>query len=93
MYDVQYGELESPRGRGRLFSGADGGFAFRTVLPTPYPIPTDGPVGRLLHAARRSPVGPAHIHFRVEAAGYETVTTHILPSPAIRTSTPIRSSA
>ena len=77
MYDVQYEGLAEPRGRGRLRSGADGRFSFRTVRPTAYAIPTDGPVGRLLEAAGRSPMRPAHIHFRIRADGYRTLTTHV----------------
>jgi hydroxyquinol 1,2-dioxygenase len=77
FYDVQYDDLEAPRGRGRLRSEADGRFWFWSVLPEAYPIPEDGPVGDLLHAAGRGPMRPAHVHFRVEAPGYETLITHI----------------
>ena len=77
LYDVQYDELPEPRGRGHLFSEPDGRFWFRTIRPTAYPIPTDGPVGDLLRAAGRTAMRPAHIHFRIEADGYETLTTHV----------------
>ena len=77
MYDVQYDGLTDARGRGHLFSDSEGRFWFRTIRPSPYPIPTDASVGRLLRAAGRSPMRPAHIHFRVEADGYETLTTHV----------------
>jgi hydroxyquinol 1,2-dioxygenase len=77
LYDVQYDDLTDARGRGHLFSDSEGRFWFRTVHPTPYSIPTDGPVGRLLRAAGRSPMRPAHIHFRIAADGYETLTTHV----------------
>lgn len=77
MYDVQYGDGNDAQARGHLFSGEDGRFWFRTVRPSAYSIPTDGPVGRLLAAAKRKTVRPAHIHFRVQAAGYETLTTHV----------------
>jgi hydroxyquinol 1,2-dioxygenase len=77
MYDVQYDDLPEARGRGHLFSDSEGRFWFRTIRPSPYPIPTDGPVGLLLRAAGRSPMRPAHIHFRVAADGYETLTTHV----------------
>jgi hydroxyquinol 1,2-dioxygenase len=77
MYDVQYDDLTEPRARGHLFSDEDGRFWFTTVRPTAYPIPIDGPVGRLLEATRRSPMRPAHIHFRIQAAGYRTLTTHV----------------
>ena len=77
LYDVQYGDLEAPRGRGRLRTGADGRFWFRSVLPVAYPIPTDGPAGDLLRAGGRGAMRPAHVHFRVRADGYETLTTHL----------------
>lgn len=77
MYDVQYDDLTEARARGHLLSDDDGRFWFTTVRPTAYPIPIDGPVGRLLKATRRSPMRPAHIHFRIQAAGYRTLTTHV----------------
>jgi hydroxyquinol 1,2-dioxygenase len=77
LYDVQYADLEAPRGRGRLRAGDDGRFWFWSVLPVAYPIPTDGPAGDVLRAARREPMRPAHVHFRVAAAGFETLTTHL----------------
>lgn len=77
MYDVQYDDLTDVRGRGHLHSDSEGQFWFRTIRPRPYSIPTDGPVGRLLHATGRSPMRPAHIHFRIAADGYETLTTHV----------------
>jgi hydroxyquinol 1,2-dioxygenase len=77
LYDVQYADLPAPRGRGRLRSGPDGEFAFWSVLPVAYPIPDDGPVGEILRAGGRSPMRPAHVHFRVMAPGYETLITHV----------------
>jgi hydroxyquinol 1,2-dioxygenase len=77
LYDVQHPDLDAPQGRGHLFSAPDGAFRFWTVRPEAYPIPADGPVGDLLAAAGRGPMRPAHIHFRVEAPGYETLTTHV----------------
>lgn len=77
LYDVQRPELSVAQGRGRLDADDAGHFWFWTVKPEFYPIPDDGPVGELLRAARRSPMRPAHIHFRVSAPGYQTVTTHV----------------
>lgn len=77
FYDVQRPELSTPQGRGVLSSDAEGRFWFRSVVPVPYPIPTDGPVGALLRAARRSAFRPAHLHFRIRAEGYETLITHV----------------
>ena len=78
LYDVQRPELgDARRARGVLRTGADGMLRFRTVAPVAYPIPTDGPVGRMLMAAGRHPWRPAHVHVRLRAAGFETLVTHI----------------
>jgi catechol 1,2-dioxygenase len=78
FYDVQQPDVQ-PRGNGRgLFStDGNGAFWFRTIVPSYYPIPTDGPVGKLLNATRRHPYRPAHIHFIITAPGYRPLTTHI----------------
>ena len=76
FYDVQY---DDPRvsARGHLFTEPDGSFRFWALTPTPYPIPDDGPVGRLLAATARSPMRAPHLHFLVSAAGCQTLITHI----------------
>jgi hydroxyquinol 1,2-dioxygenase len=78
FYDVQQPGAQ-PRGNGRgLFTcDGDGRFWFRTVTPSPYPIPADGPVGALLSATGRHPYRPAHVHFIVAAGGHLAVTTHL----------------
>lgn len=76
LYDVQYDD-DRVAGRGHLFSEADGSFRFWCLTPTPYPIPHDGPVGRLLAAAGRSPVRAEHLHFMVTAEKLRTLVTHI----------------
>jgi catechol 1,2-dioxygenase len=78
FYDVQQPQ-QQPRtnGRGLFTAAADGSFWFRTIVPSYYPIPTDGPVGELLKATGRHAFRPAHIHFIVTAAGYRDLTTHI----------------
>ncbi|MFJ5263359.1 dioxygenase [Streptomyces sp. NPDC088387] len=76
LYDVQY-EDDVTQARGHLFSDEKGGYRFWSIVPSPYPIPDDGPVGRLLRAANRSPMRPAHIHFMVSAPGFRTLITHI----------------
>lgn len=77
LYDVQRPGLARHQGRGNLRADADGRFHFRSVLPVPYPIPHDGPVGAMLGALGRHPWRPAHLHFMIEAPGYETLITHI----------------
>jgi protocatechuate 3,4-dioxygenase beta subunit len=70
-------ETEGPSSRARFITGADGRFFFRTILPCSYPIPTDGPVGEMILQVRRHPMRPAHIHFLVDAPGYEPLVTHV----------------
>jgi len=78
FYDVQVPDLQpAGNGRGLFTTDADGRFWFTTVVPSFYPIPTDGPVGSLLAATGRHPFRPAHIHFIADAPGFEQVTTHI----------------
>lgn len=78
LYDVQRPELgEHRRARAVLRTDAEGRLRFRTVTPTAYPIPTDGPVGQMLVASGRHPWRPAHIHFLIRAPGFHTLTTHI----------------
>ncbi len=76
-YDVQRPGLDHAEGRGRLASEADGRYRFRSVLPVPYPIPHDGPVGQLLQQTGRHPWRPAHLHFMIRSPGYETLITHV----------------
>jgi hydroxyquinol 1,2-dioxygenase len=78
FYDVQQPDVQ-PRANGRgLFTADEAGeFWFRTIVPSYYPIPTDGPVGELLVATGRHPYRPAHIHFIITAPGYRPLTTHI----------------
>jgi catechol 1,2-dioxygenase len=63
--------------RGRFRTDGEGTFELVALMPTAYPVPTDGPVGELLSAAKRPPYRPAHIHFIVSAPGYETLVTQI----------------
>lgn len=63
--------------RARFRTDADGRFHYRTIKPAAYPIPHDGPVGRMLEAQGRHPWRPAHVHFMIAAPGYETLVTHV----------------
>jgi hydroxyquinol 1,2-dioxygenase len=77
LYAVQNPEVPEDHLRGRFTSRRDGSYAFRAVRPVPYPIPDDGPVGRMLAATGRHPWRPAHVHMIVRAPGYRTLATHI----------------
>ena len=76
FYDVQYAG-DRLAARGHLFTDEDGAYRFWCLTPTPYPIPHDGPVGRLLNAAGRSPMRASHLHFMAASEGLRTLVTHI----------------
>jgi hydroxyquinol 1,2-dioxygenase len=76
LYDVQYDD-DRVAARAHLFSDADGRYSFWAITPTPYPIPHDGPVGRMLAAVGRSPMRASHLHFMVTTEGRRTLVTHI----------------
>jgi protocatechuate 3,4-dioxygenase beta subunit len=63
--------------RGLYRTDGQGRYEIRTVRPVPYPIPDDGPVGRLLRDTGRHPWRAAHVHAKVEAPGFEPLTTHV----------------
>jgi hydroxyquinol 1,2-dioxygenase len=75
-YDVQYRDGRSAA-RAHLYADDDGRYRFWALTPTPYSIPSDGPVGDLLAATNRSPMRAPHLHFMVSHEGRRTVVTHI----------------
>jgi hydroxyquinol 1,2-dioxygenase len=77
FYDVQRPGLDGPQARGRLRADDQGRYRFWTVLAEDYPIPSDGPVGRMLEATGRHPWRPAHLHFMITAPGHERLITHV----------------
>ncbi len=79
FYDVQKpGGAENLRGT--LKADAQGEFWFRTVVPQYYPVPTDGPVGRMLKETGRHPMRPGHLHFMLGAPGFRPLVTHLFTS-------------
>jgi hydroxyquinol 1,2-dioxygenase len=76
LYDVQYTD-QRVAGRAHLFADEEGKYSFWGLTPTPYPIPHDGPVGKMLESVGRSPVRASHLHFMVTAEGQRTLVTHI----------------
>jgi len=78
-YDVQYAGREGPDGRCIMRSNKEGIFWFHAITPVPYPIPHDGPVGRLLKKLHRHPFRPAHMHFMFEKEGYDHLVTYVAP--------------
>jgi catechol 1,2-dioxygenase len=63
--------------RRRIETDAEGRYRFRSVLPSGYACPPNGPTQQLLTAIGRHGHRPAHIHFFVEAPGYRKLTTQI----------------
>ncbi len=63
--------------RGKLTTGADGCFWFRSVMMTGYPIPTDGVVGRLLKSQNRHHYRPAHLHALIFKPGYKVLISQV----------------
>lgn len=77
FYDVQQKGIQPDMNlRGMFTTDADGRYWFRSAKPKFYPIPDDGPVGKMLAALGRHPYRPAHIHFIVGAKGFSPITTH-----------------
>jgi len=64
---------------GLMTVGDDGRYAFTTVKPVEYTVPSDGPVGGILRACGRHPWRPSHLHYIVKAPGYRTLVTEIFP--------------
>lgn len=77
LYDIQESDEVLGNLRGMFHSREDGSYEFKTIRPVPYPIPEDGPVGKMLRSVNRHPWRAAHIHAIVSAPGYKAVTTHI----------------
>lgn len=77
FYDLQMPELKGTALRAIFHTDQEGQYVFRTIKPSCYPIPSDGPVGKMLEALGRHPYRPAHVHFIVSAEGYKPVTTEL----------------
>ena len=77
LYDVQDPKQPDMNLRGKVHTDVNGQYVFQTVIPTSYPIPTDGPVGKMLSGLGWHPNRPAHIHFIVSAKGFKPVTTQV----------------
>ncbi len=63
--------------RRRIETDAEGRYRFRSILPSGYGCPPDGPTQKLLNQLGRHGQRPAHVHFFVSAPGYRQLTTQI----------------
>ena len=76
-YDMQMEGDVGMKARGRIRTDAEGRYRFRSIKPEYYPVPCDGPVGRMLEKMGRHPMRPGHIHMIVSAPGHHPITTHL----------------
>jgi hypothetical protein len=79
-YDVQHADRPGPDGRCIMKSDSEGIFWFKAIVPVPYPIPHDGPVGQLLKTLGRHPMRPSHMHFMFEKEGFDHLITCVSPT-------------
>jgi len=79
LYASQDIEQDTFSFHGLMNVGDNGRYAFTTVKPVEYTVPTDGPVGAILDACGRHPWRPSHLHYIVKAPGYRTLVTEIFP--------------
>ena len=63
--------------RRRIETDGEGRYRFRSILPSGYGCPPDGPTQKLLDQLGRHGQRPAHVHFFVSAPGYRQLTTQI----------------
>lgn len=75
LYDMQKGDAMQLRAQFR--TDRDGNYRFWSIKPTFYPVPGDGPVGRMLDRMGRHLNRPGHMHMMLNAAGHERLVTHI----------------
>jgi catechol 1,2-dioxygenase len=76
--------------RGLFTTDAQGAYFMRTVCPSGYPVPTDGPCGELLDAQLRHPNRPAHLHFMISSPGHKVLITQVFADDDVNlTSDPV----
>jgi len=79
LYSSQDPDQDVYSFHGLQTTGDDGRYAFTTVKPVEYTVPTDGPVGDILDATGRHPWRPAHLHFIAKAHGFRSLVTEVFP--------------
>jgi catechol 1,2-dioxygenase len=73
LYEQQDPNQEDCNLRGKFTTDERGYYAFYCLRPTPYPVPDDGPAGKVLKLLDRHPFRPAHIHLIVSVERSETL--------------------
>lgn len=79
LYSSQDEEQDINSFHALMTTDENGRYAFTTIRPVCYTVPSDGPVGQILNAAGRHPWRPSHLHFIASADGFRTVVTEVFP--------------
>jgi len=79
LYSSQDEEQDITSFHALMTTDEKGRYAFTTVRPVCYTVPSDGPVGQILDAAGRHPWRPSHLHFIASAEGFRSVVTEVFP--------------
>ncbi|WP_417523643.1 dioxygenase [Marinovum sp.] len=79
LYSSQDPDQDTYDFHGLQTVGANGRYAFTSVKPVEYTVPSDGPVGDILRACGRHPWRPSHLHFIAEAPGFKPLVTEVFP--------------
>lgn len=77
LYEQQDASQLDMNLRGRFTTDASGRYALYALRPVAYPVPEDGPAGKLLKLLDRHAFRPSHVHFVVTAAGHKPLTTQV----------------
>ncbi len=80
-YEAQL-PVEEARLRAKYSTREDGTYCLRTIAPTGYSIPMDGPVGELIGQTDISHFRPAHVHFLLNVPGFRPLITHLFQEGA-----------
>ena len=80
FYDMQKGPDAGMALRAQFRTDQDGNYRFWSIRPSYYPVPADGPVGKMLHRMGRHPNRPGHMHTMLQAPGHERLITHLFVS-------------
>lgn len=80
LYSSQDPDQDIMSFHGLMTADQNGRYAFTTVRPVEYTVPTDGPVGEILNAAGRHPWRPSHLHFIIKAPGFRDLVTEVFPA-------------
>ncbi|KAF2160632.1 hypothetical protein M409DRAFT_29020 [Zasmidium cellare ATCC 36951] len=80
LYEQQDDDQVEHNLRGKFLTNEKGEYVFYSLRPTPYPVPSDGPGGKLIQLLDRPLYRPAHIHYIVTADGYKPITTQVFDS-------------